>query len=1084
MKLNSKLFISALLFLITHFTFAQNVKSVRGNVTDADGIALPGVSVIIKGTGTGAVTDFDGNYQINAEETSILLFDYLGYVSQEVPAAGKQNINVSLAEDTESLNEVIVTALGLEKKKDEDLSSSTSIDTDAVSRSAESGVLQGMAGKTSNVKITRNSGDPGAGAFILIRGQNSISGNIEPLTIIDGVPMSNSNINITDDDTNTGGVAEQSRLNDINPDDIETITILKGAQATAVWGTQAANGAIVITTKRGKIGGESKFKVNVKASVIFDKINVEFDKQDTFGQGDTTGAGLLENGEWAPFTGNSWGDLISSRSGGADDVIIGNERFVADNGSVVYPITQKNSTDTFNGSNADLVFGTGITTDKSVSLTYSGPESSTYVSYSDWDQQGIIRGNSDYRRQTLKFNQTTKMNEKLTMKLNTNYSKVKSNRVQQGSNIAGLYLGYLRSSPDYDISGYKGTYFDENNVPTPNSQSSYRNYLGSSAPVYNNPLWTINEQDNPNEVERFIINPELVYQLLPSTTITARYGLDFYTDDRENFFPTFSSVQNPTGFFRQEELKEKNENFNVFAQTNHSISDNFSLNAIAGFTFDRNQFSRLSASSVDFTNPFVDELRVFGNADAGNETPTKFISETRKSAVYGVVSSEIFNQVLLEATGRYERSSTLESNVFYPSAAIGWQFSEAIPANDILSFGKLRLAYGEVGIEPQAYLSNNTFEAGGVLASFGEELLASQYENPFAENNVIGNPDLTVERVKEYEVGTDLRFLNNRVTFGFTYYDRVTEDAILQLDAAPSSGQNSIFANGAEISNKGVELDLGLKIVSTKDFKFSLNANFAQNENVIESLSGVESVFLSGFAGTSSRAVEGESVGSLWGGKFARDEDDNLVLDANGFPTVAEEEGLIGDPNPDWTGGLGAQFAYKGVTLSVQFETSQGNDVWAGSQGVLNTFGISQETANISTSPSALVNYAGETIAANSQFRGNITDFGGGAVALDHEWYRTLGGGFGAVGEQFVQDGSWTRLRELSLGYTFPNEITKQIGLDNLSFTVTGRNLVLWTDVEGFDPDLNLTGATRGRGLEYFTNPATQSYAFTVKFGF
>jgi TonB-linked SusC/RagA family outer membrane protein len=1069
--------------MLSSFLLHAQERTITGKVTDESG-PLPGVSVLIKGTTTGTETDFDGKYTIKTNEGDILVFSFIGMTTQERKVGTSNIIDVALVADN-VLEEVIVTALGLEKKKDEDLSSSTTVNTDALNRATEAGVIQGLAGKTSGLKITRNTGDPGSGAYIQIRGQNSFNSSANPLIILDGTPISNNSVNING---NTAGVAEQSRLNDLNQDDIESVTVLKGAAAAAVWGTGAANGVIVIKTKQGRSGAK-KLAVSVRSTLIVDKINVEFEKQDTFGQGyPAWWAGIgsdfsSDGGIWVPNTGFSWGDRISARSGGADGVTVGNRRFESATGNIIYPITSKNSTEVFNEINRNQVFGDGFTFDKSASITYGNENSSTFMSYSDWDQNGIIKGRSNYRRQTIRLNHNINLTEKISAKFNTTYSKVRSDRVQQGSNTAGLYLGYLRTAPDFDNRDYIGTYYNSANVPTPNSHRSYRRYLGDAPPAYNNPGWTINEQDNPNKVERFIITPELIWKLRDDLSFTARYGLDYYTDHRETFFP-INSAGGGTGSYQQDEIQEKTQNVNLFLQYNKSISDDFNVGLILGTTLDKNEYSRLTGVSTEFTNPDVDELRIFGNANAENELPSSFKSESRKSGAYAVLNLDLFNQLYFEATGRYERPSTLETNVFYPSASLGWQFSEIIGENNFLSFGKLRASYGEIGIEPGVYSSSTTFGPGGIASSWGDGLNASAYGNPFTRSNTLGNPDLKEERVKEFEVGADFRFFHNKVTLGVTYYDRVTEDAILPISVPASTGYSSTLANAAEITNKGLEIDLGLNLITNDDFKWTLNANYSHNDNLVTDLSGVQSVFLAGFTGTSSRVVEGHAIGALWGGRFQHNDDGSYVLNSSGFPVLAPDEGVIGDPNPDWIGGLGTVFSYKGITLSAQFETSQGNDHWTGTEGVLKYFGIHPETANETVASQNLNTYDGRVIPAGTTFRGIISDFGGGPVALDSEWYTIDGGGFGNQSETFIQDASWTRLREVSIGYQFPQKMISKIGFTDLSVTLTGRNLALWTDIEGFDPDINLTGATLGRGLDYFTNPATQSYALTIKFGF
>jgi len=1078
--------LTLLLAFAVQMTFAQD-RTITGSVSDETG-PLPGVSVLIEGTTSGTETDFDGNYAIEAKSGDVLRYSFVGMTTVTKTVGADSSINITMVSEANTLDEVVLTAFGLEVKKDDDLSSSTAVKADMITRSGESGLIQGLAGKTSGLKITRSSGDPGAGAYIQIRGQNTITGSSSPLIVVDGVPVSNTNVGGA-----TDGVTQQSRLNDFNPEDIAKVTILKGAAAAAVWGTGAANGAIIIQTKKGVKG---KMSVDFTSSVAYDKINVEFEKQDKFGQGYPNwwlGIGddySSDGSRYVPNTGFSWGDRISDRSGAPNGVVVGNQRFESNTGNTIYPFDSnadgtvaKNDTNVYNETNRNQVFGTGTTYNLGASISYANENSNTFLSIANWDQKGIIKGRSSYNRSNLRLNHTVQLTEKFGASLRAAYSFIRSDRIQQGSNLQGLYLGYLRTSPDFDNRDYKGTYYDSNNVPSPNSHRGYRNYLGSGAPTYNNPGWTINEQDNPNVVNRFNFNPELTYKFSDNINLTARYGLDYYTDNRETFFPVNSAAGNQIGIYQQDNITEKTENFNLFFQGNHDISDNFSFDWIAGTAFDQNEYGRLSGYTEGFTNPDVGDLRIFGNAVAENEFPTSFKQLTKKHGVYAVANFNMFSQLMVSLSGRYERPSTLEKNVFYPSASLGWKFSENFES-DFLSFGKLRASYGEIGIEPVPYASSTVFFPGGIFSGWGDDLGAAAYGNPFQRDVTQGNPDLKEERVKEFEIGGDFRFFRNKLNIGYTYYNRTTEDAILFIDVAPTTGYNSTPTNAAEINNEGMEVDINWNVLRKGDFSWDINGFWSYNKNIVTDLAGVQSVFLAGFTSVSSRVVEGEPMATLWGTPFLRNDAGELDLRSDGFPQISPEEGVLGDPNPDWIGGLGTTIGWKGLTLTALFETSQGNDHWEGTRGVLGYFGIDTKTANETVAPVDLPTYDGRVITAGTTFRGNIEDFGAGPVALDSEWYTSDGGGFGNQGESFVNDASWTRLRELSLGYSFPEKILGNTGLTHFDVMLTGRNLILWTDIEGFDPDINLTGASKGRGLDYFTNPATQSFILTLKFGF
>jgi len=1089
-----------------HITYAQE-KTISGTVSDETG-PLPGVSIIKKGTSQGTETDFDGKYTLKAKTGDILVFSFVGMKTEEKTIGTSNSINVTMSASENVLDEVVLTAFGSEKKKDQDISSSTSVSTDVLKRSGESGLVQGLSGKTSGVNITKNSGDPGAGAYIQIRGQNTILGDNQPLIVLDGVIISNQSIGVG----STDGVSQQSRLNDIPSEDIENVTVIKGAAAAAVYGTGAANGAIIIKTKSGS-GNSKKWSVNLKTAVSIDEINIEWDKQSTYGQG--TGGLYLGNtiSGQGFFNGLSWGDKISDRSGGTDLVTIGNERFVSDNGNTIYPYAidpatgniGKNSREIFNQSNRDQIFGTGVALDNSISLSHNTEKSKTYISLSNWDQQGIIREGSAYERTTFRINQETKFTDKLTGKIGASYVDINSDRVQQGSNLNGLYLGYLRTPADFDQTDYSGTYFDADGFSSQGSHRAFRNYLGSSNPAYNNPLWTINEQINTSNVNRFIINPEVTYKFNDAITFTGRYGVDFYTDDRTTFFPTNSGGGFGSGYYEFERYTNKIQTFNMFANGNHDVSEDFTLSWIAGFQSENSDYEALGGVVTSFTNQFftLDDATTVDNSGAANQDPSSFFSYEKKNGGYAVLNATLFDQVYLEATGRLEKISTIPNRtIFYPSASLGWQFTEALEANNTLSFGKLRLSYGEVGVAPTPYQTLSVFNTidGGenysVASSWGDSLDGSIFGSTFKRTDELGNPDIKEERVKEFEIGTDLRFLSNRISLGFTYYSRVTEDALLPVTLPASTGYVQTVDNVAEIENSGLELDLSATIVRNENITWKVGANFSTNKNIVTKLEGADSVFLNGFTGTSSNVIEGEAFGVLFGGQWLRDDNGNILLDENGFPDEDISAGVIGDPNPEWRGGVNTSFTYKGFTISALVETSQGNEVWNGTGGVLDFFGVSTNTDNevtVSAAQAAATNdFFGNSIdqIANMNsdgtytVRGSIENYGDGDVLLNEDWYTNRGGGFGNVAEQYIEDASWVKLREISLSYALPSKYLNDSLINSIDFGITGRNLYTWTGVEGFDPEANLTGASRGRGLEYFTNPSTRSFIMSLKIGF
>ena len=1088
-----------LLLVLAFVGFACSIamaqRTITGEVLDPNGEPLIGASVLVENTTSGTVTDIDGNFSIAVPDgAENLIVSYTGFTTETVPIGPENNLNIVLEENAAQLGEVVVTALGIERRRDEDLSSATLVETDVLQRSGETGVIQSLAGKSSGINITRNTGDPGAGAYIQIRGQNTVLGDASPLIILDGVPISNTSVG-----GGTAGVVQQSRLNDINPQDIESVTVLKGASAAAIYGTSAANGVLVIRTKRGRTAGK-RFSVSAGVSYGLDEVNREYEKQGIFGQGLPdiyAGVPYDQFGVFVPNNSLSYGDRIADRSGGGDVVLTESAGFFTGDqtGTIYYPYEDQNGAATglgegvkndrtvYNEVNRDQVFRTGNTFDANIGVNFRTDNSNTFFSISRLDQQGVINGQSDYNRTTVRINQDFNLIDNVNIRINSSYSGIESNRVQTGSNLNGLYLGYLRTSPDFDNTDYSGTYTAPNGLERPGHRG-YRRYLGDARPTYNNPGWTVNVQQNPNTVDRFLIAPEVNWNILPNMTATVRYGLDYYTDERRTVFPINSGGDFGQGGLFRDEITEKTQNLFLILNGSTDVSDDFNLGYTFGYNLYDNEYQRLSGSAQNLLYNSPNQEFILENATAPNQDTDQFLSRNRKNGVFGVLNMELYENLLVELSGRAERTATIPDELFFfPSVSLGYKlFDDNTKA---VSFMKLRASYGEVGIEPGLYQNRNRFIASTAGAEgWGDYLDGANYGGTFARSSIQGNPDLTIERVKEVEVGADMRFLQNRLGLNVTYYDRKTEDGILELEAPPSSGFATIFANAAEITNKGVEIDAYYNIISQDDLNWRIFTNFTSNENRVEALPGVSRYILNGFTSTSSAVVEGAPFAALYGGAWLRDDAGNFVLNEEGFPQNAATQQVIGDPNPDWRGGLGTEFGFKGLNFSVLFETAQGQDMWNGTLGVLRYFGIDPYTANISVSDQDLTTYLGQTIPAGTEFRGNIEDFGGGPVAATAEWYLDNGGGFGAVGEQFIEDGSWTRLREATIAYTIPQSVLGDVGLENVTIGVTGRNLILWSDFVGADPDTNLTGASKGRGLHYFTNPGTRSVLFNLKFGF
>ncbi|TAF67886.1 MAG: SusC/RagA family TonB-linked outer membrane protein [Cytophagales bacterium] len=1089
--------------------YAQS--TVSGVVTDENGEPIPGVTVLVEGTSTGTATDVNGEYTIAVPAGKSLIFQGIGYSSQIVAVNGQSSLDIAMSEDTKVLDQVVITALGLEADRDKQGSSSSNINAVSVVQSGETGIINGLKGKAAGINIIQNTGDPGAGSRIILRGATSITGNLDPLIVVDGIPINNDSYYGAGSST-TAGVAQQNRMNDINPNDIASIEVLKGAPAAALWGSRAANGVIMITTKKGRGAAGKNFTVDYSFSLGLDEINRKVPLQNTYGSGNSG------RYQFNPTGGRTWGDRISDRSGAADAITLGAGYFT-DGTSWIYPIANGSAGTTKNGGKNsrqtydpfEYLFKRGVTITNNISVGSADERGSIYASFSDLRQDGIIKANSNYRRTTARLNLTRNLGKIFTLTANAGYTKTYSDRTQQGSNLNGLFLGGLRTSPDFNPFPFVGTYVDAAGNQFLNRQRAYRNPLGSATnSVYDSPLWMMNNIFSNTEVDRFIGKLEFTADPTSWLNIIGRIGYDTYSDVRNDYFPVIAAGDNNGGRFSRQTFNTDQLQADLIARGSYQVGDFLKGTVLLGVGVNERRRSDISVTSRNFTNPFSPPQ--LDNTTSGNIFPDNATQIIRYSSYYGTLGFEIKEMVFLNAGGRYDMYSTLtntpNNGVFYPTVDLAFQFSKLIPENSILTFGKIRAGWGQVGRADDPYGTRTVFIGSTVAEGWGPGLDGAGYGGTFSTDAQAGNADLKPEIKTEFELGADLRFLDDRVSVNATYYSNRTDNAILPLPIANSTGVSSQIANVASIENKGFELEITGEILKMGNFSWVTNLNYSRNVNKVTALSpGTTSLFLNGFSGSSSYAVVGAQLGVLWGTYYDRNDDGTMKLDANGFPTQAGQEGILGDPNPEFRYGIGNTFTYKTgdfgtLSLNVLFEGSYGGQMWNGTKGALYFFGTHQETATTTTISAAdattVRNYAGQTAAAaypqyvnpdgSYTIRGEIKQFSptGPRVLVDETWYRIgLGSGFTGPTSQFIEDASWFRLREVTLGYTFSSEgFRRATKLQSLNVSLTGRNLALWTNYTGIDPDTNLTGSGTGQnglGIDYFNNPATRSYIMTLR---
>lgn len=1082
--MNRNIKISLLFSIIMGIASAQS--SIQGNVTDLDGNALPGANVVVDGTSVGAATGSDGNYRIDVPagtiggQTVTLTASYIGHTSQSasvaVPQSGSVTQNFSLAIDAIGLKAISVTALGFEANRDKQGSTSVSVTPADMTRSGEALIMNSLAAKASNVIVKAVSGDPGSGSSIRIRGNNTISGTSQPLVVVDGMPINNSQI--YGNSSRFGGVTQQSRMNDINSNDIKSVEVLKGASAAALWGSRAANGVIVIQTKEGAAG---RMKMSYKHTSSFDEIHERIPAQTTYGQG--------RNGKWTTHA-ESWGDKISDRSGGADEVNKDKAYFVSEDGSFTqHTITKKNSKETFVNENFNQIFGTGKLLQDDFQVS-GGDLTKTYLfSYSRLRQDGMIK-NSYYDRDNVRLNTKFKLSDRVSMTSKVGYTYSNSNRIQRGSNVSGLMLGLLRTAPDFDNTHYKGTYISGGTQYT-NRHRAYRRYLGGSStnPIYNNPNWTVNEQKNETRVNRFIMSNEMNLTPFAGTELVLRGGLDQFTDNRESFYPpgTAGSARN-SGSFDMARITNKETNYDVIARQNVELGSSMSMVATVGWNLNDRTYSR-SSSWIDGFLVNTDKWTTNVNTAAEASSVSNGRLYIRSTRAYGVLSLDALDQIFVNVSMANETHSTISDSYMYPAVDVAYQITDMVNgAMPFISFAKLRVAWGKVGVRPAAHRFETLAESGFGYSSYSDPVSVGQWGGGYRVDDDKGNDKLKPEVKTETEFGADFRFMDDKFSLSFTSYSNTIDDMLISNALTPTYGYDTQYSNAAKMENKGLEIDGYWNVMTQNNSGLDLTFNWAKNENKVLSLAGTDVLNL-GSGSVQSVAREGYPIGSLWGIGSQTNEDGTFKLDKNGFPQITSGKMILGNPNPDWRGTLGMTARWNNFTVNMLFEHSEGGEYSPRTLWVLRRFGTTKDTDNEVTLTKDLVNVDGKIIPSGTTVRGFIEDFGGGEVLLDEAWFRHgIGGGFGdnQAYNFSIKDATYSRIRELSLSYFMQSDaVTDMTGLNNLTFTLTGRNLFAWyKELVGVDPGVNVGGIQTGSGLEYFSNPVTKSWLFSVSANF
>ncbi len=881
---NIKYVLSIFLILIVQFSFAQ-IK-VSGTVTSKeDGQPLPGVSVLIEGTQKGTTTDFDGKYFIESNTNDVLVFSFIGMISKKFTVGssttGSVVVDMIMETDTQVLDDVVVTALGIQRSAKTLTYAQQAVEASQLTETRDINIMNSLSGRAAGVDIKKSSSGAGGSTKVVLRGAKSISGDSQPLFVIDGIPMAN---NRGSQVGMWGGTDEGDGLSQLNPDDIESINILRGANAAVLYGSQGANGVVVITTKKGK---EGKMKISLNSGVTFENVIETPQLQFKYGAED----GAKES--WSNTKGNT----------------------------------------KYTQSDVDAFFKTGYNLINGVSISGSAGSTTAFFSYSNTISKGIIE-NNEYSKHNISLRQSTKFfDDKIKLSSNLMLTQEKS----KNRNPAGYYLNPLTGlyffPRERDFSQYK-EYEKFDNLRNMKLQNWFVNDHHQS-----NPYWIINKQPKEDITKRVIANLALEYNILESLKFQVRGNYDYAIKSFEHKIYAGSNTTNShaNGRWDYKKYDDRLLYTDALLTYNNEFGD-FSLNAVLGMSYQRADYGVGVAVNTDTNGlKYANEFH-FGNIADNVQVNSTYGSRTAQTGMFVNTQLGYRDMLFLDLSGRRDVSSTLadtgNESYFYPAFGLTVLVDEMVDLPDFVSFAKLRTSYTNVAM-PVPF--NRVNPQHGINAGGGVD---RNTKKPFT--------DLKPEMISSFEAGADWRFLDNRIGFDVTYYHINSKDQFIELPAPSGSGYTSYYVNAGSIVNKGIELTMNAVPIKTEDFSWQTALNYAQNTNKVEKLhDDLRNPITTGVAeGYDSKFVKDGSIGDIYVYKFKRDSQGRIMLDDDSKPRKTETTELIGNANPDWSLGWSNNLTYKGFSLGILFSAKFGGKVVSQAEAMLDGYGVSKRTAD------------------------------------------------------------------------------------------------------------------------------------------
>ncbi|MCM4151076.1 SusC/RagA family TonB-linked outer membrane protein [Arenibacter sp. N53] len=1012
-------------------------QEVTGTILDENNVPLPGATVVVEGTVIGATSDFDGNYSISVPENATkLTISYIGYETQIISINGRSEINIQLKVTANALDEVVVTALGIERSKRSLAYSVSKVGGDEFTEARETNIANGLVGKVAGVDVTRTASGPAGTARVLIRGNSSLTGNNQPLYVVDGIPIDNANRGSAGE---WGGSDGGDGIGNINPDDIESMSVLKGNSAAALYGSQASNGVILITTKRGKTN--HGLQVEVNSNYVLENAINHLDPQTQYGSGllgvkPSTQAEAWAAGEF------SWGAKLD--------------------GSSVVQFDGVSRPYSYSGNNFDKFYRTGGTSTNTVSLS-GGTENVGYrFSASNMENEDVMP-NSGMKRQTFSANLHGKaFDNKLSFQTSAQYilQDVK-NRAQLADSPGNSHYTVWQLPVTTNILDLRG---DPNRLGA-NPEDATDLYgstfgkkgyelLPTSSIWMQNPYWAAYQQTDKDSKDRIIASASMQYDVNDWVYVKGRAGIDQSDRLSESINPT-GTGHNLNGGMSQSQNKYQQTNFDLMLGSRHEFDNGIAYDFLAGANKMRLQEDGTSASGNNFALPFFYSI-ANGINNGGGSSYVKLGSHS----VYGQAEISYNNWLFLTGSARNDWFSVMDGrDVFYPSIGLSAVLSDVLTLPEVIDFVKVRTSWAQVGSvgDIGAYSLNQNYSLGRAQLGIPRGAISG---------SSVRNSNLSPLLVTELELGFNIQFLNNRLGVDFSYYDKKTEDDILNAGISYTSGYRSTIINVGELTNKGVELLLTGVPVRTENFSWNVSFNMSHNTSKVVSLVDPDNDEESFNIGLSRARhawvthIEGKPFGQITGSQYLRGANGELTLDANGLPQVDVAAGTVafGTGVHPFVAGLHNSFRYKDFTLGVLVDMKDGAVGHSGTNAQLYRRGVHKNT---------LV--------------GRETGLGVIPASGISAYYERI---YNDIAEEFIYDAGFVKLREITLGYNIPSKLLAKTFISKANVSLVGRNLwLIHSNVENIDPESSYASGN-AQGLDFFAMPQTSSFGFNVNLTF